>query len=131
MIISASRRTDIPAYYSEWFMNRIRAGTCDVPNPVNTAQVATVSLKKQWGTRNCGVGRFYKTLRPLVCTNSPYEQLPQLRKTRIVLVVGVWTTTAGTRHRRVEETRAFSFKEQKKWQFRNKTSFFLLCFTMR
>ncbi|MFW6026925.1 MAG: DUF1848 family protein, partial [Candidatus Woesearchaeota archaeon] len=24
MIISASRRTDIPAFYSEWFMNRIR-----------------------------------------------------------------------------------------------------------
>ena len=26
-VISASRRTDIPAYYSEWFMNRIRAGS--------------------------------------------------------------------------------------------------------
>ncbi|HET6452830.1 MAG TPA: DUF1848 domain-containing protein [Armatimonadota bacterium] len=25
-VISASRRTDIPAFYSEWFMNRIRAG---------------------------------------------------------------------------------------------------------
>ncbi|WP_459609246.1 DUF1848 family protein [Dickeya oryzae] len=26
MIISASRRTDIPAFYTPWFMNRIRAG---------------------------------------------------------------------------------------------------------
>ncbi|SEQ79603.1 protein of unknown function [Lachnospiraceae bacterium NE2001] len=26
MIISASRRTDIPAFYSEWFMNRIKEG---------------------------------------------------------------------------------------------------------
>jgi len=33
MIISASRRTDIPAFYAEWFINRIRAGFCTVPNP--------------------------------------------------------------------------------------------------
>jgi len=44
MIISASRRTDIPAFYAEWFMNRIRAGFCAVPNPFNRAQVSRVSL---------------------------------------------------------------------------------------
>ena len=44
MIISASRRTDIPALYSEWFMNRIRAGWCAVPNPPNIDHVARVSL---------------------------------------------------------------------------------------
>jgi hypothetical protein len=44
MIISASRRTDIPAFYSAWLMNRIRAGWVAVPNPVNHKQVATVSL---------------------------------------------------------------------------------------
>ncbi len=44
MIISASRRTDIPAFYSRWFMNRIRAGYCTVPNPFNPHQVATISL---------------------------------------------------------------------------------------
>lgn len=32
-IISVSRRTDIPAYYSEWFMNRIRDGYVRWPNP--------------------------------------------------------------------------------------------------
>jgi len=32
-IISASRRTDIPAFYSEWFMNRIRAGYVRWQNP--------------------------------------------------------------------------------------------------
>lgn len=44
MIISASRRTDIPAFYAEWFMNRIRAGYCAVPNPFSRAQVSRVSL---------------------------------------------------------------------------------------
>lgn len=44
MIISASRRTDIPAFYTEWFMNRIRAGFCMVPNPMNIHQISTVSL---------------------------------------------------------------------------------------
>jgi hypothetical protein len=47
MIISASRRTDIPAFYSEWFMNRIRAGYCTVPNPFNPTQVSHVSLKPE------------------------------------------------------------------------------------
>jgi hypothetical protein len=37
-IISASRRTDIPAFYSEWFMNRIRAGFCRVVNPLYPEQ---------------------------------------------------------------------------------------------
>lgn len=44
MIISASRRTDIPAFYSEWFMNRIRAGYCTVRNPFNQSQVTRISL---------------------------------------------------------------------------------------
>ena len=43
-IISASRRTDIPALYGEWFMNRIRAGWCAVPNPRNMKQFSRVSL---------------------------------------------------------------------------------------
>jgi hypothetical protein len=45
MIISASRRTDIPAFYSPWFMNRIRARTCLVVNPFNSRQVSRVSLE--------------------------------------------------------------------------------------
>ncbi len=45
MIISVSRRTDIPAFYTSWFMNRIRAGYCTVPNPFNRKQITHVSLK--------------------------------------------------------------------------------------
>jgi hypothetical protein len=47
MIISASRRTDIPAFYAEWLVNRLRAGFCTVPNPYNPSQVARVSLLPQ------------------------------------------------------------------------------------
>lgn len=47
MIISASRRTDIAAFYSRWFMNRVRAGYCTVPNPVNLNQVSRVSLRPE------------------------------------------------------------------------------------
>lgn len=45
-IISASRRTDIPAFYSEWFINRIRQGWGINYNPYNR-QVACVSLKPE------------------------------------------------------------------------------------
>ncbi len=47
MIISASRRTDVPAFYSDWFMRRIEAGHCDVPNPFNPTQISRVSLKPE------------------------------------------------------------------------------------
>ena len=47
MIISASRRTDIPAYYSQWFINRIHAGHCTVPNPFNRKQVSHISLRPE------------------------------------------------------------------------------------
>lgn len=45
MIISASRRTDIPACYPVWFMNRLRAGYCIVRNPFNLHQKRRVSLR--------------------------------------------------------------------------------------
>src|SRR5947209_617045 len=33
VIVSASYRTDIPAFYPAWFMTRLRAGFCAVANP--------------------------------------------------------------------------------------------------
>ena len=45
MIISVSRRTDIPAFYAKWFMNRIYDGYCNVPNPFNQKQISCISLQ--------------------------------------------------------------------------------------
>ena len=47
MIISASRRTDIPAFYHRWFMNRIREGFLLTRNPFNASQIKRVSLEPQ------------------------------------------------------------------------------------
>ena len=44
MIVSASRRTDIPCFYAEWMMNRFRAGYALARNPMNHAQLARVPL---------------------------------------------------------------------------------------
>lgn len=47
MIVSASRRTDIPAFYAPWFATRLRAGWCEVANPFNPRQVSRVSLRRE------------------------------------------------------------------------------------
>lgn len=44
MIISASRRTDIPSHYSEWFYNRIHETYVLVRNPMNPHQISRVNL---------------------------------------------------------------------------------------
>lgn len=44
MILSVSRRTDIPAFYSEWFFNRIKEGFVDVRNPMNIHQVSRIKI---------------------------------------------------------------------------------------
>lgn len=44
MILSASRRTDIPAWYSEWFLNRIREGYVCVKNPMNPRQISRIDI---------------------------------------------------------------------------------------
>ncbi|MCL2810739.1 MAG: DUF1848 domain-containing protein [Clostridia bacterium] len=44
MIISVSRRTDIPAFYGEWFTTRLREGFALAVNPMNPRQVRRVPL---------------------------------------------------------------------------------------
>lgn len=47
MIISASRRTDIPNYYSAWFYHRIEAGWFFVRNPMNPHQISRINLSPE------------------------------------------------------------------------------------
>jgi hypothetical protein len=47
MIISASYKTDIPAFYGDWFLNRLNAGYCKITNSYNKTQVKLVSLKPE------------------------------------------------------------------------------------
>ena len=47
MIISASYKTDIPAFYGEWFRNRLRAGFCRMVNPYNKNLRVLVPLARE------------------------------------------------------------------------------------
>lgn len=47
MILSVSRRTDIPNYYSEWFYNRIKEGYVCVRNPMNIHQVSKLDISPE------------------------------------------------------------------------------------
>lgn len=42
MILFSSGRTDIPAFYSNWFINRVEAGFVDVRNPFNQKLVSRI-----------------------------------------------------------------------------------------
>lgn len=47
MILSVSRRTDIPAFYSEWFYNRVKEGYVYVRNPMNIHSISKVQINPQ------------------------------------------------------------------------------------
>lgn len=68
MIISASRRTDIPALYPEWFINRLRDGKVLIPNPYNRKKVTRIRLTPD--TVDCIV--FW--------TKNPEPMIPYLRE---------------------------------------------------
>lgn len=45
-VISASRATDIPAFHAKWFMDHLRAGSCEWQNPFNACQRQLVNFSK-------------------------------------------------------------------------------------
>ena len=62
MIIHTGMRTDIPAFYADWFANRIREGFVCVRNPYNSIQVTEYSLDPS--------GRFNRVLHKKSGTNA-------------------------------------------------------------
>lgn len=46
-VVSVSRRSDIPAFFGEWFMNKIKKGYVDSLNPFNPNYVSRISLRKE------------------------------------------------------------------------------------
>lgn len=47
MIVSASRRTDLPAQYPEWLFNRLREEVVYVRNPMNFHQIGKINLSPE------------------------------------------------------------------------------------
>lgn len=47
MILSVSRRTDIPAFYAEWFMERLRQKYVLVRNPFNIHSISRIPLSPE------------------------------------------------------------------------------------
>ena len=45
MVISASYKTDIPTFYGEWFIRRLRSGYCKIVNPYSR-QIYRVDLRR-------------------------------------------------------------------------------------
>ena len=44
MILNVSGRTDIVAFYSDWFMNRLKEGYIDVRNPFNKKLISRINM---------------------------------------------------------------------------------------
>ncbi len=47
MILSVSRRTDIPNYYADWFLARMKEGFLYVRNPMNVHQISKIDLSPE------------------------------------------------------------------------------------
>ncbi|MFI5273967.1 MAG: DUF1848 domain-containing protein [Ktedonobacterales bacterium] len=84
MIISASYKTDIPTFYGEWFMRRVRAGACKMVNPYGR-QVYTINLRREPDAEGRegvdGIVFWTKNVLPFV------KHLPELRERGYPFVV--------------------------------------------
>lgn len=70
MILSVSRRTDIPAFYTDWFFRRLEAGYVCTRNPMNPRQVSKISLSPDVVD---GIVFWTKNPTPMI------ERLPELK----------------------------------------------------
>ena len=74
MIVSASYRTDIPAFYGEWFARRLDAGLCTVDNPYGRPYTVRLDRGSVSGfvfwTRNAAP--FFPVLDRLASNGTPF-----------------------------------------------------------
>ena len=47
MILQTGQRTDIPAFYGQWLINRIHEGFVDVRNPYNSLQITRYTINRE------------------------------------------------------------------------------------
>lgn len=66
MIIHTGLRTDIPAFYSQWFINRLQEGFVMVRNPYNPLQITKYSISPEVVDLLC------------FCTKNPAPLMPRL-----------------------------------------------------
>lgn len=69
MIVSVSRRTDIPAFYSDWFIDKIEQGFLYVVNPFNRKQISNIickTINHMIYAHPCLLGS-YKMMKLLLC----------------------------------------------------------------
>ena len=78
MIIFASGRTDIPAFYSSWFMNRYKEGYVDVRNPFRHEIVSRLYFS------DCDLIQF--------CSKNPLPLIPHLKEITQPIVFHVTLT---------------------------------------
>lgn len=80
MILNVSSRCDIPAFFSEWFINRLKEGYVDVRNPFYPKKVSRIILNKE--NIDCIV----------FCTKNPapmFKYLNYLKKYKYIFFVTI------------------------------------------
>lgn len=75
MIINTGQRTDIPAFYAQWFMNRMREGFVLVRNPFNPHQVTRYRLDPAVVDAICFCTKNPTPMIPFLDDLSPFRQV--------------------------------------------------------
>lgn len=81
MILFASGRTDIPAFYSNWFINRVKAGFVDVRNPFNQKLVSRIY--------------FSDVDLIMFCSKNPLPMINKLKMLKVPVLFHVTITSYG------------------------------------
>lgn len=88
MILFVSGRCDIPAFFSTWFYNRIKAGYVDVRNPFDEHQISRIMLEEDY--IDC----------IMFCTKNPLPMLDQLDEIKLPYMFHITLTPY---HKNLEE----------------------------